>query len=66
MKIKNNKTNEELTFSDDWNIVALNEKKKPLIKGEAFIDLFKHWAKVNGHTCAFDRSRKAKKCQSSV
>lgn len=58
MKIKNNKTNEELTFSDDWKIVSFNEKKKPLINGKEFIGLFKHWAEVNGHDCLFDRSRK--------
>lgn len=45
IKLKNNKTDEELTFSNDWEVVK--EKKKAKMRGEAFIELFKHWAKTN-------------------
>lgn len=45
IKIKNNKTDEELTFSDDWEVVK--EKKEAKINGEAFVKLFKHWVEVN-------------------
>ena len=60
MKIKNSKTNEELTFSDDWKIVALGEKKKAKIKGQEFIDLFKQWARVNTDFsfCEYEKNKK--------
>lgn len=45
IKIKNNKTDEELTFSDDWEVAK--EKKEAKIHGDAFIELFKHWVRVN-------------------
>lgn len=46
MKLINKKTTEVLHFSDDWEVVG-EKMNKAKIKGKEFIDLFKHWAKVN-------------------
>lgn len=56
IKLKNNKTDEELTFSDDWEVAE--EKKEAKMHDEVFIELFKHWAKTN-HTF-YDKADKEK------
>lgn len=56
VKLKNNKTDEELAFSDDWEVV---EEKNTKIRGRDFRALFRHWAKTNQIVCVKeDESRK--------